>query len=114
MTEQKISLSDLPLREELRGKSAYGAPQLHVANQLNTNENPYPPSQEIVEGIARRVAELGQQLNRYPDRDAVGLRAALAAYVSEQTGVGVTKEQVWAANGSNEVCLLYTSPSPRD
>ena len=35
-------LNDLPLREELRGKSAYGAPQLHVAYQLNTNENPYP------------------------------------------------------------------------
>ena len=105
MAEQnnQISLADLPLREELRGKSAYGAPQLSVANQLNTNENPYPPSPEIVEGISRRVAELGRQLNRYPDRDAVGLREALAAYVSQQTGVGVTKEQVWAANGSNEV-----------
>lgn len=101
--KQNISLADLPLREELRGKSSYGAPQLTVANQLNTNENPYPPSPEIVEGIARRVAELGTKLNRYPDRDAVGLRKALAAYVSQQTGVGVTKEQVWAANGSNEV-----------
>ena len=45
-------LSDLPLREELRGQSAYGAPQLKVANQLNTNENPYAPSQAIIDEIA--------------------------------------------------------------
>ena len=34
-------LKDLPLREELRGKSAYGAPQLKVAYQLNTNAVSY-------------------------------------------------------------------------
>ncbi|PZP01092.1 MAG: histidinol-phosphate transaminase, partial [Corynebacterium urealyticum] len=36
---------NLPIREEFQGKSAYGAPQLTVKNQLNTNENPYPPSE---------------------------------------------------------------------
>ena len=96
-------LSDLPLREELRGKSAYGAPQLKVANQLNTNENPYAPSQAIIEEIAAKVRELGEELNRYPDRDAVALRMELARYISRQTGVEVTEENVWAANGSNEV-----------
>ena len=98
-----ITLEDLPLREELRGKFAYGAPQLTVANQLNTNENPYPPSQALVDDLVAEVARLATTLNRYPERDAVELRRDLAAYVSEQTGVEVSYEQVWAANGSNEV-----------
>ena len=96
-------LSDLPLREELRGKSAYGAPQLTVTNQLNTNENPYAPSPAIVEDLVAEVRELAGSLNRYPERDAQDLRANLAEYVSRQTGVNVTAQQVWAANGSNEV-----------
>lgn len=96
-------LSDLPLREELRGASEYGAPQLHVANQLNTNENPFPPNEAIVNDIAREVEKLGSTLNRYPDRDAVELRETLANYVTGQTGVAVDASQVWAANGSNEV-----------
>ena len=96
-------LSDLPLREELRGKSAYGAPQLTVTNQLNTNENPYAPSPAIVEDLVAEVRELAGSLNRYPERDAQDLRADLAKYVSKQTGVNVTAQQVWAANGSNEV-----------
>ena len=45
-------LKDLPLREELRGSSAYGAPQLTVTNQLNTNENPYPPSEALVKDLS--------------------------------------------------------------
>ena len=96
-------LSDLPLRSELRGKSAYGAPQLTVANQLNTNENPYAPSPAIVEDLVAEVRELAGTLNRYPDRDATELRVDLARYISRQTGVEVTANHVWAANGSNEV-----------
>ena len=96
-------LNDLPLREELRGKSAYGAPQLHVAYQLNTNENPYLPSQALVDDLVAETRRLATTLNRYPERDAVELRQALADYVSEQTGVRVGYAQVWAANGSNEI-----------
>ncbi|OFK70107.1 histidinol-phosphate transaminase [Corynebacterium sp. HMSC076G08] len=96
-------LKDLPLREELRGSSAYGAPQLTVTNQLNTNENPYPPSEALVKDIVAAVEKHARELNRYPERDAVELRTALAGYVSEQTGVNVSVDNVWAANGSNEV-----------
>ena len=96
-------LTDRPLREELRGKSAYGAPQLTVAYQLNTNENPYPPSPALVADLVAETQRLASTLNRYPERDAEELRKALAHYVSEQTGVGVSYEQVWAANGSNEI-----------
>lgn len=102
-TNQQISLADLPLREELRGEEAYGAPQLDVSVRLNTNENPYAPSPELIAELVERVGKIASDLNRYPDRDAVELRAALAAYISNQAGVSVTEQQVWAANGSNEI-----------
>lgn len=98
-----ITLDQLPLRDELRGKSAYGAPQLQVPVQLNTNENPYSPSQALIDDLVAEVSKLASTLNRYPERDAVELRATLADYVTKQTGVAVTKDNVWAANGSNEV-----------
>ncbi|MEJ4099438.1 histidinol-phosphate transaminase [Corynebacterium mastitidis] len=99
----RARLEDLPLREELRGKHAYGAPQLDVPVRLNTNENPYEPSPALVADLTRRVGELATGLNRYPDRDATRLRRALADYVSAQTGVRVSADNLWAANGSNEV-----------
>lgn len=99
----ETQLSDLPLREQLRGASAYGAPQLSVPVALNTNENPYPPSPELIEDLLAEVAAHAPGLNRYPDRDARQLRAELAAYVAERTGVEVTRDNLWAANGSNEV-----------
>ncbi len=94
----------LPLREELRGVEPYGAPQLDpltVPVQLNVNENPYPPSEAVVADVAAAVAEAARTLNRYPDREFTALREDLAAYL----GHGVTPDQVWAANGSNEVML---------
>ncbi|AWB85101.1 histidinol-phosphate transaminase [Corynebacterium liangguodongii] len=99
----RTGIDELPLREELRGQSAYGAPQLSVPVALNTNENPYPPTQEIIDDFLAAAAQLGSTLNRYPERDAVELRDDLAAYVTRQTGVAVTRENLWAANGSNEV-----------
>jgi histidinol-phosphate aminotransferase len=98
-----LQIDDLPIRDELKGKSPYGAPQLHVPVLLNTNENPYSLPDDLVARIAERVAEAARDLNRYPDRDAVELRTQLAAYLSTSTGHEVTKEQVWAANGSNEI-----------
>ena len=100
---QRVGLDDLPLRDNLRGKSAYGAPQLDVAVRLNTNENPHPPSRALVDDAAEAVREAAAQLHRYPDRDAVALRRDLAAYISDRTGISVGVENVWAANGSNEI-----------
>jgi histidinol-phosphate aminotransferase len=97
--------TSLPLREELRGIEPYGAPQLDVPVQLNVNENPYGPSPLVVADIAAAVAGVAGTLNRYPDREFTRLRAALAAYLNTDGGRGVTPEQVWAANGSNEVML---------
>ncbi|MER2086162.1 histidinol-phosphate transaminase [Rhodococcus sp. (in: high G+C Gram-positive bacteria)] len=98
-----ISVDALPIRENLRGKSAYGAPQLTVPVQLNTNENPHPPTQALIDDVAESVREAAKELHRYPDRDAVALRTDLAAYLSKQTGVPVTVDNLWAANGSNEI-----------
>jgi hypothetical protein len=81
------SLDDLPLRDDLRGKSPYGAPQLAVPVRLNTNENPHPPSRALVDDVVASVRDAAVDLHRYPDRDAVALRTDLAGYLSVQTGV---------------------------
>lgn len=100
---QGVAIDDLPLRDNLRGKTAYGAPQLDVAVRLNTNENPHPPSRALIDDVAESVGAAAAQLHRYPDRDAVDLRRDLAAYLTGRTGVEVGVENVWAANGSNEI-----------
>jgi histidinol-phosphate aminotransferase len=96
-------LDALPLREDLRGKSPYGAPQLAVPVRLNTNENPHPPTKALVDDVVASVRDVAGDLHRYPDRDAVALRLDLAAYLSLQTGVHLEVENLWAANGSNEI-----------
>ncbi|APT85059.1 histidinol-phosphate aminotransferase [Corynebacterium aquilae DSM 44791] len=96
-------MAELPLREELRQEKAYGAPQLNVDVRLNTNENPYSPSPAIIEDFLTQARGIMGELNRYPERDAVELRTALADYITRRTGVAVTEDNLWAANGSNEV-----------
>ena len=71
------ALDALPLRDDLRGKSPYGAPQLAVPVRLNTNENPHPPTQALVDDVVASVREAAVDLHRYPDRDAVALRRDL-------------------------------------
>ena len=93
------------LREDLRGRTPYGAPQLDVPVRLNTNENSYAVPDDVVTAITAAVTETAHHLNRYPDREFTELREALAAYLRSQTGVGIATEQVWAGNGSNEVLL---------
>ncbi len=85
------------IREELKGRTAYGAPQLDVPVRLNTNENSYPLPSAVADAVEKALAAELRGLNRYPDRDAVALRADLARYL------GVAPEMVWAANGSNEI-----------
>jgi histidinol-phosphate aminotransferase len=89
----------VPLRADLVGREPYGAPQLDVRVALNTNENPYPPSPALVADLTAAVGAAAAGLNRYPDRDARELRAALAGYL----GHGLSPAQAWAANGSNEI-----------
>ncbi|WP_019203076.1 histidinol-phosphate transaminase [Tsukamurella sp. 1534] len=100
---ESVALDQLPIRDTLRGKEPYGAPQLPVAAAMNTNENPHPPSPALVADIAAAVAEAAATMNRYPDRDLAALRNRLAEYVTERTGTVVGPQNLWAANGSNEI-----------
>lgn len=93
----------LPLRQNLRELSPYGAPQLPADAVMNTNENPYAPSPELAKAIATRVAEVALTLNRYPDRDAVVLRTKLADFINGLSGTSFDSTNIWAANGSNEI-----------
>ena len=93
----------LPLRDSLRPMSPYGAPQVPARASLNTNENPYSPSPALQKAIANAVAQVASDLNRYPDRDATVLRTKLADYINEQSGTKFSADNVWAANGSNEI-----------
>ncbi|GAA4187694.1 histidinol-phosphate transaminase [Microbacterium oryzae] len=94
-----VSLDDLPLRDDLRGQQPYGAPQAPLPVALNVNENTHPIPDEVADDIADSVALALRDVNRYPDREFTALREGFADYL----GHGIQPEQVWAANGSNEV-----------
>ncbi|TFD66237.1 histidinol-phosphate transaminase [Cryobacterium sp. Hb1] len=97
--ERVTSLEDLPLRTNLQGLTPYGAPQLHVPVALNVNENTHPIPDAVARDILANLAEAIHSVNRYPDREFTALREALALYLGE----GLTADNIWAANGSNEV-----------
>ncbi len=93
----------LPLRADLAPLNPYGAPQVASTAALNTNENPYPPSAALQKAIADAVLLVAADLNRYPDRDATLLRQKLSAYINELSSMEFSEENIWAANGSNEI-----------
>ena len=93
----------LPLREALRPMSPYGAPQVPAQASLNTNENPYSPSPALQKAITDAVSRVAADLNRYPDRDATTLRTKLADYINELSSTKFSADNIWAANGSNEI-----------
>lgn len=93
------SLDDLPIRDNLRGLRPYGAPQKPVRIALNVNENTHPIPEAVAHDIVTALASAVLGVNRYPDREFTELRDSLAAYL----GHGLTRDNVWAANGSNEV-----------
>lgn len=84
-----------PKRDDLRELSGYHSPQVSVEVRLNTNESPISPPREFVEAVASAVRDV--QWNRYPDRTATALREDIAALH------GVSADNVFVANGSNEV-----------
>lgn len=98
-SSKSFSLDDLPIRDDLRGLSAYGAPQLHVPIELNVNENTHPIPEVVATHIVTAIASAVLGLNRYPDREFTALRESLAGYL----GHGLTAANLWAANGSNEI-----------
>jgi histidinol-phosphate aminotransferase len=65
--------------------------------KLNTNENPYPPSPQVMDAIRALEPE---RLRRYPNPTASDFRA-VAARVH-----GVTPEMIIAGNGSDEILAM--------
>jgi histidinol-phosphate aminotransferase len=92
-------LDDLPIRDDLRGMKPYGAPQVPLPVALNVNENTHPVPQEAADDVLDSIAIALRDVNRYPDREFTALREGFADYL----GHGLTRDQIWAANGSNEV-----------
>jgi len=94
------------VRDALRDAAAYNAPQADAPVRLNTNESPWRPPERFTEDFAAALRSM--DLNRYPDRDARGLRTGLGARH------GWDPDGVWAANGSNEILqtLLLTFGGP--
>ncbi|MEI6216335.1 MAG: histidinol-phosphate transaminase [Actinomycetes bacterium] len=93
----------LPIRSELRELKPYGAPQIANVIHLNTNENPFELPKAVAEALRARIEVIASSLNRYPDRDAVELRTDLASYINLAAGTDFDLNNVWAANGSNEI-----------
>ncbi|HLT15150.1 MAG TPA: histidinol-phosphate transaminase [Acidimicrobiales bacterium] len=93
-------------RDDLALMAGYHSPQVDVPVRLNTNEAPEPPPPGFEEALIAELREIAW--HRYPDRSYRALREAIAA------SHGVAPEQVFVANGSNEVlqtlCLTYGGP----
>ncbi|GAC1533600.1 MAG: histidinol-phosphate transaminase [Acidimicrobiales bacterium] len=94
------------MRADLGLGEGYHSPQVEAAVRLNTNESPVAPPDEWVQAVQDELATVSW--NRYPDRGAWALRKAVAELH------GVAADQVWCANGSNEVLqtllLAYGGP----
>ena len=93
-------------RDDLAMMSGYHSPQVDVAVRLNTNEAPEAPPAAFTRRLGEALATI--EWHRYPDRGYRTLREAIAKHH------GVAPEQVFAANGSNEVLqtllLSYGGP----
>jgi histidinol-phosphate aminotransferase len=108
MAEVDVHAADgaVPIRPDLVRLDGYHSPQVDVDVRLNTNESPLPPPDAWLAALQDELGHI--QFNRYPDRQASELRAAVAA------SHGVQPDQVFCANGSNEIlqCLLLAYGGP--
>ena len=98
-----------PVRPDLELGEGYHSPQVDAEVRLNTNESPFAPPDEWREELRAALEEVS--FHRYPDRPATELRQAVADLH------GVTADEVFCANGSNEVLqsvlLAFGGPGRR-
>jgi histidinol-phosphate aminotransferase len=90
----KINLMDL-VCEKVKSLKAYHVETVEDGIKLHANENPYPPSPELLKKILTRFEKL--DLNRYPDPDCKTLKEAIS------THIGVPTNQLVIGNGSDEL-----------
>ena len=98
-----------PVRPDLALTEGYHSPQVDAEVRLNTNESPFAPPDAWREELLAALAEVS--FHRYPDRPATELRRAVADLH------GVAPDEVFCANGSNEVLqsllLAFGGPGRR-
>ena len=98
-----------PVRPDLQLSEGYHSPQVEAEVRLNTNESPFAPPEAWRDELLAALAEIS--FHRYPDRPATELREAVAELH------GVTADEVFCANGSNEVLqsllLAFGGPGRR-
>lgn len=93
---QGEKIVNVPFRTAVRSMGGYvpgEQPQSDGWIKLNTNENPYPPSQRVVEAIQQAAKG---RLNVYPDPSAGRFREVAAQLF------GVNPDWILPANGSDE------------
>ncbi len=98
-----------PVRPDLQLTEGYHSPQVEAEVRLNTNESPFAPPAAWRGELLDALADVS--FHRYPDRPATDLRRAVADLH------GVTPDEVFCANGSNEVLqsllLAFGGPGRR-
>ncbi|MDO4222497.1 MAG: histidinol-phosphate transaminase [Acinetobacter sp.] len=86
-----------PLVRELEPYVPGEQPKIANLLKLNTNENPYPPSPNVVQAVQNVLQNQADALKLYPDPDASELKHAIA----KQQGLDYAN--VFVGNGSDEV-----------
>jgi histidinol-phosphate aminotransferase len=98
-----------PIRPDLQLSEGYHSPQVDAEVRLNTNESPFAPPDAWRQELLTALADVS--FHRYPDRPATELRQAVAELHD------VTLDEVFCANGSNEVLqsllLAFGGPGRR-
>jgi histidinol-phosphate aminotransferase len=98
-----LTMPDLPMtyeRTNIEDLTPYtpGEQPRHVRMvKLNTNENPYPPAQAVLQAIAQVG---GESLRRYPPPSADAFREAAAE------AFNLSPEQIIATNGGDELLRM--------
>lgn len=91
----------IPLRPNIAAMKGYvpgyQPPDIASWIKLNTNENPYPPSPEVVRAIRAELGEDGAGLRIYPSASSQQLRETAGALY------GFDPSWIIMANGSDEV-----------
>lgn len=83
------------VRSDIALRKGYHSPQVDVDVRLNTNEAPVPPPEGFTAALHQSLDEI--DWHRYPDRAATALRSKIANRYDR------TSQEVFVANGSNEV-----------
>jgi histidinol-phosphate aminotransferase len=96
--------SSIRLRPDLVGLEPYNSFDVPIKIRLNTNENPYPLPDAVVNAITDVVEKTVKGTNRYPSDNYETLKQKLVNLIIEQEGdEGLTIDNITAGNGSNEV-----------